>query len=181
MRKNKKENEAQTKPSTWFSDEENYGNHEPEDFLGEEIDSSYKVSRRTRFAWKAQERISKKWFKTLVKYFARNVFDIGPGDFGPFVQSQRYTPRARYLMENKWVTTQFGIYLIEYTIVKNVAQSFYSLNYGIRYIFFMESELTRSQKMNEKIIVELFKDTEKFLHKTYADRLPPYTPTYLFR
>jgi hypothetical protein len=84
-------------------------------------------------------------------------------------------------MENKWVTTQFGIYLIEYTIVKNVAQSFYSLNYGIRYIFFMESELTRSQKMNEKIIVELFKGTEKFLHKTYADRLPPYTPTNLFR
>ena len=166
MRNNKKENEAQTNDSTRVADDE--------------IDSSYKVSLKTRLAWKAQENISKKWFKTLVKCFARNVFDIGPGDFGPFVQSQRYAPRARYLLQNKWVTTQFGIYLIEYTIVNNVAQSFYSLNYGIRYISFMESDLTKSQKKNEKIIVELIKETEEYLHKTYTDRRPPYTPTYLF-
>jgi hypothetical protein len=181
MRKSKKENEAQNIDSTWVPDDEDYGNHEPEDFIDDEIDSSYKVSRRTRLAWKAQENISKKWFKTLVKHFGRNVFDIGPGDFGPFVQSQRYAPRAQYLLQNKWVTAQYGIYLIEYTIVANVAQSFYSLNYGIRYIYFMESDLTKSQKKNEKILVELFKETEEFLHKTLADRTPPYTPNYLFR
>lgn len=181
MRKNKKENEAQNIDSTWVPDNEDYGNHVPEDFIDDEIDSSYKVSRRTRLAWKAQEKISEKWFKTLVKYFGRSVFDIGPGDFGPFVQSHRYAPRARYLLENKWVTAQFGIYLIEYTIVANVARSFYSLNNGIRYIYFMESDLTKSQKKNEKILVELFKETEEFLHKTLADRTPPYTPNYLFR
>ncbi len=85
------------------------------------------------------------------------------------------------MLENKWVTAQFGIYLIEYTIVANVARSFYSLNNGIRYIYFMESDLTKSQKKNEKILVELFKETEEFLHKTLADRTPPYTPNYLFR
>jgi hypothetical protein len=45
----------------------------------------------------------------------------------------------------------------------------------------MESDLTKSQKKNEKILVELFKETEEFLHKTLADRTPPYTPNYLFR
>ena len=181
MRKNKKENEAQTNPSTWFSDEENYGNHEPEDFLGEEIDSSYKVSRRTQFAWKAQEKISTKWFKTLVKYFGRSVFDIGRGNFDEFVQMKRFTPRARYLLKNEWTIAQFGIYLIEYSIVDGVASSFYSLNYGVRYVFFTESQLTKNQKSNEKILVNLFKETEEFLHKTLADRTPPYTPDYLFR
>ena len=44
----------------------------------------------------------------------------------------------------------------------------------------MESDLTKSQKKNEKIIVELIKETEEYLHKTYTDRRPPYTPTYLF-
>jgi hypothetical protein len=174
MRKSKRENEAQNIDSTWVPDDEDYGNHEPEDFIDDEINSSYKVSRRTRLAWKSQENISKKWFKTLVKHFGRNVFDIGPGDFGPFVQSQRYAPRARYLLQNKWVSAQFGIYLIEYTIVANVAQSFYSLNYGIRYIYFMESDLTKSQKKNEKIIVDLFKKTEEFAHWTITNGKSPY-------
>ena len=181
MRKNKKEIEEQNIDSTWVPDDEDYENLELEDFIDDEIDSTYKVSRRTRLAWKAQEKISKKWFKTLVKYFGRSVFDIGPGDFGPFVQSQRYAPRARYLLQNKWVTAQFGIYLIEYSIVDDVAYSFYSLNYGVRYVFFMETQLTKNQKSDEKILVELFKETEEFLHKTLADRKPPYTPNYLFR
>jgi hypothetical protein len=181
VRKNKKENEAQNIDSTWVPDDEDCGNHELEDFIGDEIDSSYKVSRRTRLAWKAQEKISTKWFKTLVKYFGRSVFDIGRGNFDEFVQMKRFTPRARYLLKNEWTIAQFGIYLIEYSIVDGVASSFYSLNYGVRYVFFTESQLTKNQKSNEKILVNLFKETEEFLHKTLADRTPPYTPDYLFR
>jgi hypothetical protein len=44
MRKNKKENEAQNIDSTWVPDDEDYGNHVPEDFIDDEIDSSYRVS-----------------------------------------------------------------------------------------------------------------------------------------
>ena len=181
MRKNRKEIEEPMNGPGWTAYAGNSGKFDLEDFFDNELDSSYTISRRTRYAWNAQEKISNKWFKTLVKYFARSVFDIGSGDFGPFVQSQRYAPRAQYLLQNKWITTQFGIYLIEYTIVNNVAYSFYSLNYGIRYIFFTESQLTKNQKSNEKILVELFKETEEFLHRTLADRIPPYTPSNLFR
>ncbi|MEY4418749.1 MAG: hypothetical protein RIR15_71, partial [Actinomycetota bacterium] len=53
--------------------------------------------------------------------------------------------------------------------------------YGVRYIFFMESQLTKNQKTNEKILIKLFKETEEFLHKTLADRTPPYWPDYLFK
>ena len=181
MRKNKKEVEEPMSGPSRTAYGEKSRNYDLEDFFDDEIDSFYRISRRTRFAWKVQEKISNKWFKTLVKYFARSVFDIGSGDFGLFVQSQRYAPRAQYLLQNKWITTQFGIYLIEYTIVNNVAHSFYSLNYGIRYIFCTESQLTKNQKSNEKILVELFKETEEFLHRTLANRIPPYTPDYLFR
>ena len=147
----------------------------------DEIDSIPRISRRIRFAWRVQERISRRWFKTLVKYFGRSVFDIGQGDFGEFVQMNRYVPRAGYLLKNKWTVVQFGIYLVEYSIIDGVAYSSYSLNYGVRYIFFMESQLTKNQKTNEKILIKLFKETEEFLHKTLADRTPPYLPDYLFK
>lgn len=147
----------------------------------EDLHSFPRITRRTRFAWKAQEKIGKRWFKQLVKYFGRSVFDIGPSDFGVFVQRQRFAPRAQYLLKNKWINIQFGIYLIEYTVVDNVAYSFYSLNYGVRYVSFMGSELTDNRKLNMKIIINLFKETEEFLHQTLADRKPPYIPTYLFR
>ncbi len=181
MRKDKNKIEEPMSGPGWTAYGEDPGNHDLEGFMDDEGDSSFKVSRRTQFAWKAQEKISTKWFKTLVKYFGRSVFDIGRGDFDEFVQMKRFTPRARYLLKNEWTIAQFGIYLIEYSIVDGVASSFYSLNYGVRYVFFTESQLTKNQKSNEKILVNLFKETEEFLHKTLADRTPPYTPDYLFR
>jgi hypothetical protein len=181
MRKNKKKIEEPISGPGWTAYGEDSGNYDLEDFFEDEMDSSYTVSRRSRFAWKAQEKISNRWFKTLVKYFGRSVFDIGRGDFGEFVQMKRFAPRARYLLKNEWTTAQFGIYLIEYSIIDGVASSFYSLNYGVRYVFFMESQLNKNQKTNEKILINLFKETEEFLHKTLADRTPPYTPDYLFR
>ena len=180
MRKNKKEEELSTGPA-WMDYQEMSDDQEPECAHNDETDTFPVITRRTRFSWRVQEKLSKEWFKTLVKYFGRSVFDIGPRDFGEFVQMHRFVPRARYLLKNKWTTVQYGIYLIEYSIVDDVAYSFYSLNYGVRYVFFMETQLTKNQKSDEKILVELFKETEEFLHKTLADRKPPYTPNYLFR
>jgi hypothetical protein len=149
-----------------------------DDLEAESLSQTFKVDSFRRYI---RKKISHYWFKKLTKGFARSVFDIGSGDFGLFVQAQRYAPRAEYLLKNKWTTVQFGFYLIEYTIVDGVVYGLYSLNYGVRYVFFMESELTRNQEKNVKIIIDLFKKTEEFLHKSIADRNPPYTPDYLFR
>ena len=146
-----------------------------------EADSFYKTSKLDRFRWGIMKKLANYWFKKLAKGFARSVYDIGSGDFGLFVQTQRFTPRAQYLLKNKWVNVQFGFYLIEYTIVDGVAYSYFSLNYGIRYVFFMESKLTKNQESNVKIITDLFTETEESLHQTFANRKPPYTPNYLFR
>jgi len=179
MRKNKKA--KQTSRFRWADYQVYSEDDESRCNDNDEIDSIPRFSRRIRFAWRVQEKISRKWFKTLVKYFGRSVFDIGQGDFGEFVHMNRYVPRARYLLKNKWTVVQFGIYLVEYSIIDGVASSSYSLNLGVRYVFFMESQLTKNQKSNEKILIKLFKETEEFLHKTLADRTPPYLPDYLFK
>jgi hypothetical protein len=143
--------------------------------------SLYQTSKMGRLLAHMRKKLANYWFKKLVKIFARSVYDIGYGDFGLFIQSQRYAPRAQYLIKNKWTTVQFGFYLIEYTIVDGVAYSFYSLNYGVRYVFFMESKLNKNQVSNLKIIIDLFKETEESLHQTFSGRKPPYTADYLFR
>ena len=181
MKKNNKEAEEPTSGPGWAAYQE-----VPEDFDGDAWHRSNaqgfeKISYINRFRWKAMEQLTQFWFKVLVKQFARSVYDIGPGDFGVFTETQRYQPRAVYLLKNRWTTIQFGIYLIEYTIVEDIAYSYYSLNYGIRYINYMETKLTKNQEMNLKIIIDLFRETEEYLHQTFADRKPPYTPNYLFR
>jgi hypothetical protein len=180
MKKNRKEAEEPTSWPGWATFQEVSEDFEPDNWDELEKDSFYKAPKMIRFRWHVMEKLANYWFKKLAKGFARSVYDIGSGDFGLFVQTQRFTPRAQYLLKNKWVNVQFGFYLIEYTIVDGVAYSHYSLNYGIRYVFFMESKLTKNQESNVKIITDLFRETEESLHQTFANRKPPYTPNYLF-
>jgi hypothetical protein len=154
---------------------------DPDNWDELETGSLYQTSKMDRLHWHMRKKLANYWFKKLVKAFARSVYEIGYGDFGLFIQTQRYAPRAQYLIKNKWTTVQFGFYLIEYTIVDGVAYSFYSLNYGVRYVFFMESKLNKNQESNVKIIIDLFKETEESLHQTFAARKPPFTADYLFR
>ena len=181
MRKNRNVNEVSNSEQGWAEILIVSEDIESDNWDELEADSFYQTSKMDRFRWRIMEKLANYWFKKLVKGFARSVYDIGSGDFGLFVQTQRYAPRAQYLLKNKWMTIQFGFYLIEYTIIDGVAYGFYSLNYGVRYVFFMESELTKNQESNIKILTSLFKETEEFLHQTLADRKPPYTPNYLFR
>jgi hypothetical protein len=181
MKKNRKEAEEPTSGPGWATFQEVSEDFEPDNWDELEKDSFYKAPKMIRFRWHMMEKLANYWFKKLAKGFARSVYDIGSGDFGLFVQTQRFTPRAQYLLKNKWVNVQFGFYLIEYTIVDGVAYSHFSLNYGIRYVFFMESKLTKNQESNVKIITDLFTETEESLHQTFANRKPPYTPNYLFR
>ena len=181
MRKNNKGDEEPTGEPGCAAFQEPSEDIAPDNWDELEVDSFYNTSKMTYFRWRMMAKLANYWFKKLVKGFARSVYDIGSGDFGLFVQTQRYAPRAQYLLKNKWATIQFGFYLIEYTIVDGVVYSFFSLNYGVRYVSFMESELTKNQESNVKIIINLFKETEEFLHHTFANRKPPYTPNYLFR
>ena len=181
MRKNNKGDEEPTGGPGCAAFQEPSEDIAPDNWDELEVDSFYNTSKMTYFRWRMMAKLANYWFKKLVKGFARSVYDIGSGDFGLFVQTQRYAPRAQYLLKNKWATIQFGFYLIEYTIVDGVVYSFFSLNYGVRYVSFMESELTKNQESNVKIIINLFKETEEFLHQTFANRKPPYTPNYLFR
>jgi hypothetical protein len=114
------------------------------------------------------------WFRTLVKRFRSKVNEIGVGDFSYFVEGQRYQPRARYLIKNQWAIIQYGIYLIEYTIVDRTAFSYLSLNQGLDYSLHMETELTKNQASNVAIIVDLFKRTEEFAHWTITNGKSPY-------
>ena len=114
------------------------------------------------------------WFRTLVKRFTLKVNEIGVGDFSFFVKENRYKPRAQYLIKNQWVIIQYGIYLIEYTIVDGTAFSYVSLNHGLDYSIHMETELTKNRALNVEIIVELFNKTEEFVHWTITNRKSPY-------
>ena len=114
------------------------------------------------------------WFKTLVNRFAFKVNGIDVGDFSLFVEKQRYKPRAQYLIKNQWAIIQYGIYLIEYTIVDGIAFSYLSLNQGLDYSIHMESELSKNHSSNIEIIVNLFKRTEEFAHWTITNGKSPY-------
>ena len=114
------------------------------------------------------------WFKTLVKRFALKVNEIDVGDFSAFIEEERYKPRAHYLIKNHWAIIQYGIYLIEYTIVDGTAFSYVSLNHGLDYSIHMETELTKNHLLNVEIIVDLFKKTEEFAHWTITNGKSPY-------
>ena len=176
MTNNKNNGEEPTSGPGWAAFEP-----APEDFdldTWENLNSDHFLhnSFKDRMRRIAMGRIAEFWFKTIVKRFARSVYEISAGDFGWFIENQRYQPRARYLIKNKWTTVQFGIYLIEYTIADGIAYSYYSLNYGINYTIHMESELSKNHELNVKIIANLFKMTEEFLHHTISNRSAPHTP-----
>jgi hypothetical protein len=117
-----------------------------------------------------RNKLSQMWFRSIVRRFSRIVTEIDFFDDSEFVEEQRYKPRAENLLDNSWVLTPFGIYMIEYTIVDRVAYSFYSSNYGLRYSLYMETELTKDHKLNVKAIVNLIKETEEYLFHTIKKR-----------
>ena len=114
----------------------------------------------------------------LIKRHNSVFYDLGPGDFECFTEHQRFQPRAVYLLKNQWVQIQLGVYVIEYTINDGVAYSHYSLNYGISYHIYMESKLSKNKDSSVEILVDLFKETEEFLHDTIVNRSAPYLPNF---
>ena len=120
--------------------------------------------------------LKSKMTPTVVIHGGHNTvfYDLGPGDFDSFTEHQRYQPRAVYLLNNQWVQIQLGVYVIEYTKNDGVAYSHYSLNYGIIYHIYMETELTTNRESNQNILVDLFKETEKFLHDSIVNGSAPY-------
>jgi hypothetical protein len=114
------------------------------------------------------------WFRFQLKKFSRSHFDLGSNHPRTFDVEYRYEPRARCLIKNKWTTVPFGIYLIEYTIVEDTAYSHYSVNQGLTYSIYMESQLTKNFQLNLRIICDLFVETEEHLHNTIINRTAPY-------
>ena len=122
------------------------------------------------FSFMVRNKLSQMWFRSIVRRFSRSVTEIDFFDDSDFVEEQRYKPRAEHLLDNSWVLTPFGIYIIEYTIVDRVAYSFYSSNYGLRYSLYMEAKLTKDHKSNVEGIVNLIKETEEYLFHTIRKR-----------
>jgi hypothetical protein len=139
------------------------------------------IGLRKKLSINAKSKLNELWFKMLVKNFARSVYEIGSGDFSGFVEDQRYKPRADYLIKNKFLQVQFGIYIIEYTIANGVAYSHFSLNYGLSYLIYMESHLVKNYETNQMLLVDLFRETEEHLFGTFTSRTAPYSPNYHFR
>jgi hypothetical protein len=133
-----------------------------------------RFSKRDLIRFRMSQTLSQIWFASLVKRFARSTFEIRSKSFSIFDEEQRYQPRARYLIKNNWVAIPFGIYFIEYTTVGKNAYSHYSLNHGLSFTIFMESELSNNRGKNVEIICNLFMQTEKHLHYTIASRTAPY-------
>ncbi|CAN2171054.1 hypothetical protein MCERE85_00058 [Candidatus Nanopelagicaceae bacterium] len=176
MRKNKKE-----KPITRFR----WADFQvvPEDFENEvsnnlTFDRSARISLRERIRFSYLEKLSSFSFKMLIKRHNSVFYDLGPGDFDHFTEHQRFQPRAVYLLKNQWVQVQLGVYVIEYTIIDGVAYSYYSLNYGISYHLYMETQLSKQSEMNLEILVDLFKETEEFLHDSIVNGSAPYFPNF---
>ena len=132
----------------------------------ENSDSTTRWSLSKRIKFLLLSKVSKMWFRNLIRKFASSVYDMGDGDFGWFVQDHRFKPRAENLIKNSSILIPFGIYIIEFSISRGIAYSHYSLNYGISYTIYMEAELTRSHKTNIEILVNLFAETEEYLFKT---------------
>jgi hypothetical protein len=139
------------------------------------------IGSRKKFLIAAKYKLNELWFRMLVKNFARSVYEIGRGDFSGFVEDHRYKPRADYLIKNKFLQVQFGFYIIEYTITNGVAYSHYSLNYGLSYIIYMETQLVKNYEANQLLLVDLFRETEESLFGTFTTSRAPYLPNYMFR
>jgi hypothetical protein len=138
----------------------------------------FKESMRDRVARKLTHKLCEFWFKYLVRSFSRAVYDIDDLDTSSFSEEQRLFPRARLLLREKFISIQFGIYLIEYTIENNVAYSHFSVNFGLTYIIHMELHLDGNTDENIDGLVKMFRHTENHLHSTLIDRQPPYLPNY---
>jgi hypothetical protein len=117
-------------------------------------------------------------FERIVDNFASSVYEIGRDEFNSFAEEHRYAPRAKYLLENKWMAITFGIYKIEYTVTEDIAFSHFSLDHGLTYIIHMETEITKNRELNVKALINLFQETEEYLLGTIVDRSPPYTPNF---
>ena len=137
-------------------------------------DQFVRISFRERIRINYLQKLRSFSFKMLINRHSSVFYDLGPGDFDCFTEHNRYQPRAIYLLQNQWVQIQLGVYVIEYTINNGVAYSHYSLNYGISYHIFMETELTTNRDSNQNALVELFKETEEFLHDSIVNRSAPY-------
>ena len=138
-----------------------------------------KESKRIRFSRILARKLNTVWFKYLVRSFSRAIYEIDNLETGAFDEEQRLLPRARLLLRENFILIQFGIYLIEYTIEKNVAYSQYSVNYGLTYIIHMELHLGDDTEENLAGLVGMFRYTENHLHSTLIDRQPPYYSNYL--
>lgn len=172
MRKNKKVKQASR--FRWADYQFVQDDFENEVYKKLSNDQSERISFRERIRFSYLEKLRSFSFKMLIKRHNSVFYDLGPGDFDWFTEHQRYQPRAVYLLKNQWVQIQLGIYVIEYTIIDGVAYSHYSLNYGISYHIYMETELTKSNESNQNILVDLFKETEEFLHDSIVNGSAPY-------
>ena len=172
MRKHKK-----AKPINrfrWADYQVNQDDFESEVWKDLSNDQFEKISLRERTRFSYLEKLRSFSFKMLIKRHNSVFYDLGPGDFDWFTEHHRYQPRAVYLLKNQWVQIQLGVYVIEYTVNDGVAYSHYSLNYGISYHIYMETELTTNRESNQNILVDLFKETEEFLHDSIVNGSPPY-------
>jgi hypothetical protein len=172
MRKNKKAKPINRSRSADYQVVQD--NFENEVYENLSNDQSERISFRERIRFSYLEKIRSFSFKMLIKRHKSVFYDLGPGNFNWFTEHQRYQPRAAYLLKNQWMQIQLGVYLIEYTIIDGVAYSHYSLNYGISYHIYMETELTKSNESNQNILVDLFKETEEFLHDSIVNGSAPY-------
>ena len=176
MRKHKK-----AKPINrfrWADYQVDHDNFENEVWKDLSNDHFMRISFRERIRFSYLEKLCSFSFKMLIKRHNTVFYDLGPGDFDSFTEHQRYQPRAVYLLKNQWVQIQLGVYVIEYTINDGVAYSHYSLNYGISYHIYMESKLSKNKDSSVEILVDLFKETEEFLHDTIVNRSAPYLPNF---
>lgn len=165
----------------WNSYEEIPDSFESDTWSFENTDSTTRWSLSKRIKFRLLSKISKMWFRNLIRKFSSSVYDMGDGDYGWFVQNQRYKPRAENLIKNSSILIPFGIYMIEFSISRGIAYSHYSLNYGISYTIYIEAELTRSHKTNIEILVNLFAETEEYLFKTLRRGEAQTSSRYLHR
>ena len=167
--------------NSWNSYEDIPDSFESDTWSFENSNSVTRWGFSKRIKFRMLSKLSKIWFRNLIRRFASNVYDLGDGDYGWFVQDQRYKPRAENLIKNSSILIPFGIYIIEFSISGGIAYSNYSLNYGISYTIYMEAELTKNHKRNIEILMNLFAETEEYLFKTLSRGEPQTSSQYLRR
>lgn len=140
-----------------------------------------KKSKKDRAFQTLIHKLNTMWFRYLVRSFSRAIYEIDNLEAGSFDEERRLQPRARLLLRENYISIQFGIYLIEYTIENNVAYSQFSVNYGLTYIIHMELHLGDNAEENLVGLVDMFRYTENHLHSTLINRQPPYLPNYIRR